>query len=176
MSESAASSPARLSLIPALRFSVVSVPLSALGLAIAVSLPPYFASHRGVSLTVVGAAWFITRMIDIPVDVLLALFMDRTKTPFGRYRVWFVAGAPIMLVAVYALFMAPYGFSSLYLISWLLVYYLGTSIVGLAHSAWAAKLAPHYDDRSRLFGILSAVGVLGALAAIGIPIIAPGLP
>ena len=175
MSESAASSPARLSLIPALRFSVVSVPLSALGLAIAVSLPPYFASHRGVSLTVVGAAWFITRMIDIPVDVLLALFMDRTKTPFGRYRVWFVAGAPIMLVAVYALFMAPYGFSSLYLISWLLVYYLGTSIVGLAHSAWAAKLAPHYDDRSRLFGILSAVGVLGALAAIGIPIIAPGL-
>ena len=172
MSENSAQ---RLSLTASLRFSAITVPLSALGLAIAVSLPPYFASHLGVSLTVVGAAWFITRMIDIPVDVFLALFMDRTHTPFGRYRVWFIAGAPIVMVAVYALFMAPHGFSSFYLISWLLVYYLGTSIVGLSHSAWAAKLAPHYNDRSRLFGILSAVGVLGALAAIVIPIMAPAL-
>lgn len=162
---------ARLGLGRSLQFSAISVPVAALGLAIAVYLPPYFASHLGVSLTVVGSAWLTARLIDIPVDVLLGAAMDRTKSPFGRYRLWFIAGAPLVIGAVWVLFIAP-PHSFPMLVVWLLVYYLGTSIVTLPHAAWAAKLAPRYDDRSRLFAILAAVGVLGALAAIGIPILA----
>ena len=58
-----------------------------------------------------------------------------------------------------------------YVCSRLLVMYLGNSILALSHAAWAATLAPHYDDRSRLFGIMTGIGVLGAASILAIPII-----
>ncbi len=160
----------RLSLATILPFSAPSLPLSAVGIAVFVYLPNYFASHLAVSLTVIGTVWGLVRLLDIPVDVILAVFMDRTRTIIGRYRAWLTLGTPILMTALYRLFMAPVGFSGAYLLSWLVVFYLGTSIMNLAHSAWAAKVATHYHERSRLFGILNAVGVVGTMAAIAIVI------
>jgi Na+/melibiose symporter-like transporter len=79
------------------------------------------------------------------------------------------------MLSLYALFMAPRGFSGVYLFGWLAAMYLGTSIVGLAHSAWAATLTRHYNDRSRLFSLITATGVLGTMVALAILIGAPAL-
>ena len=155
-----------------LSFSTVALPLGALAVAVAVYLPPYFASHLGVSLTVIGTAWAIVRLLDIGVDPVLGLVMDRTRTPIGRYRVWMMIGGPILMIAVYALFEAPAGIGSVYLIAWLLIFYLGNSILGLGHSAWAATLATEYHQRSRVFGVLAAAGVVGAVVVLMIPIAA----
>lgn len=162
----------RLSLGTILSFSTAALPLSALGVALFVYLAPYFSSHLGVPLAVVGGAWFVVRMLDIGVDVGLGMLMDRTRTRLGRYRVWMIGGAPILMLAVYMLFMAPVGIDGTYLVTWLLVYYLATSILGLSHAAWGAKLAGHYHERSRVFGILAAVGVIGALLVLIFPILA----
>ena len=164
-------SQARLSLATILPFSVVSLPLSAIGIAVFVYLPPYFASHLGVSMVTVGAVWGTVRLIDIPVDVILALMMDRTRTRIGRYRPWLIGGAPILMAALYFLFMAPRGVGAGYLVGGLLAMYLGASIVGLAHAAWSATLATRYHERSRLFGVNTAVGVAGALGVLMIPIL-----
>lgn len=155
-----------------LSFSTVALPLGALAVAVAVYLPPYFAAHLGVSLTVIGTAWAVVRLLDIGVDPVLGLVMDRTRTKIGRYRVWMMIGAPILMLAVYALFEAPSGIGSAYLIAWLLIFYLGTSILSLGHSAWAATLATEYHERSRVFGVLAAAGVLGAVVVLLIPIAA----
>jgi GPH family glycoside/pentoside/hexuronide:cation symporter len=167
----AAARGAPLSLGGILAFSATSLPVSALVLAVAVQLPRYFASHLGVSLAVVGAAFGTVRAIDIWLDPALGLAMDRTRSPFGRYRLWMVIGAPVLMVALYMLFHAPEGADKLYLIVWLLVMYLGMSILLLSHSAWAATLATSYQQRSRIFGVLAAVGVVGAVAVLAIPII-----
>ena len=165
----------RLSLWAMLPFSTPALGLNALGIAVFVYLPPYFASHLAVPMVTIGLVWGLVRLLDVPVDVGLAIAMDRTRTRLGRYRVWLVAGAPILMLALYYLFMAPRGFSSLYLFAWLVVMYLGNSIVSLAHQAWAATLANDYDDRSRLFGLLNAVGVLGVAATMAVLIAAPAL-
>jgi len=154
-----------------LTYSVVTIPVSSLGIALSIYLPPYFASHLGVGLTVIAAAFTLVRLIDIPVDPVLGVFMDRTRTAIGRYRVWLLVGAPILMLAVYRLFMAPAGIGETYLVVWLLVLYLGTSISGLAQGAWSATLAPGYNERSRLFGILSMVGVAATVAVLAIPIV-----
>ena len=161
----------RLSLGAILPFSAATLPSAALSVAVFVYLPPYFAGHLGVGMAVVGGVWMAVRLLDIPVDVILALMMDRTRTPFGRYRFWLMLGAPVLMLSLYKLFMAPHGFTAVYLVGWQLVMYLGSSIVGLAHSAWAATLATRYHERSRVFGVLSAVGVVGALAVLLIPIL-----
>lgn len=158
----------------ALAFASTSLPVSAAGIALSVYLPRHYASHLGLDLALVGSAFFLVRMIDIPVDGLLGWTMDKTRTRLGRYRVWTILGAPVLMTGLYFLFLAEPGVSRLYFISWLLVLYMGTSILALSHAAWAATLAPQYNDRSRLFGIMTAIGVCGAASVLAIPIVNDG--
>ena len=167
---------AHLGLATLLVFSAPGIPVASLVVGLSIYLQPYIAEHLGVGLTMVGVAWGAVRLIDIPVDPLLGVMMDRTRTPLGRYRVWLLAGAPILMLGVYMMFMAPRGIGAAYLIGWLLVMYLGMSITLLAHAAWGAVLAPGYHDRSRVFGVLAVVGVLGMLLVLTIPILAHGGP
>ena len=49
--------------------------------------------------------------------------------------------------------------------------YLGYSMVYLSQSAWGARLATRYHERSRMFGTMTAVGVVGAIGILVISII-----
>jgi glycoside/pentoside/hexuronide:cation symporter, GPH family len=165
----------RLPLRIALPFSAPTIPISAIGLVAAVYLPNYFASHLALSMTAIGLVWMSVRLVDLPADVVLAILMDHTRSRLGRYRPWLVAGAPVTMLALYALFMAPSDMTSGQMFWWLFVLALGISILSLAHQAWTAILAPHYDERSRLFGIINAVGVIGVLVAMAVLIAGPSL-
>ena len=166
---------APMSLPAVLAFSATSIPVSALILAVSVHLPRYFASHMELSLAVVGAAFALVRAIDIPLDPMLGLLMDRTRTRIGRYRFWTLLGAPVMMLSLYMLIRPSEALGQGYLIIWLLVMYLGLSILLLSHLAWAATLAPDYKQRSHLFGALTFVGVGGAVVALFIPIVMDAL-
>jgi Na+/melibiose symporter-like transporter len=165
----------RLSLVSIVTFSLATFPVSALAVALFVYLPPYLAGHLGVPLATIGIVWATVRLIDLFVDPVLGQTMDWTRTPFGRYRVWLAAGAPVLMLAVYKLFMAPKGIGSGYVLLWLLVLYLGNSILILSQWAWGATLAREYHERSRVFGIMTAVGVGAAVVTLLIPIAAPSL-
>lgn len=154
----------RISLPVALSFASTALPIAAIGLVMGVYLPRFFAGHLGLSMVAVGAAITIVRLIDLAVDPLLGMAMDRTTSRWGRYRPWLAVGAPLVMAAVYMLFMADTGVSEGYIIGWLLVLFLGISIVTLAQAAWGAALATDYNDRSRVYGVISAVGVIGAVA------------
>lgn len=164
-----------LTLLRILAFSATSLPISAINISMSVYLPRHFASHAGLELALVGMAFFIVRMIDIPVDGLLGLFMDKTKTKWGRYRVWTIAGAPFLMIGVLAMFFAPPSVGLPYLVMGLLIVYLGQSMLDLSHRAWAVTLAPTYNDRSRVFGALTAVGLCGGASVILIPVITEAL-
>lgn len=151
-------------------FSAVAMPLGALVVAVNVYLPPHLAGHLGVSMTVVGGAWATVRLLDLLVDPILGLIMDRTRTRLGRYRFWFLIGAPALMAALYALFEAPSGVGSVYLVAWLLALYFGQSVLTMGQSAWAASLAPDYNGRSRLFGAISLATVFGGVAVLMIPV------
>ena len=159
-----------LSLPAVLIFASGHIPIAALVLAISVHLPRYFASELGLSLTVVGAAFALVRFVDIPIDAALGLAMDRTRTRFGRYRVWMALGAPILMFALYMLLMSPAGVGQGYLFGWLLVMYIGYSGVYLSHLAWAGRIAPTYKERSRVFGAITGLGVFGAMFVLLIPV------
>src|SRR5262249_36975280 len=149
---------APLSLLGVLAFACSYMPFAALQLSVAVQLPPFFATQLGLGLAA-GAAFGIVRLIDIPVDPALGLLIDKTRTPIGRYRPWMIAGAPILMLALYMLYQAPQGVPEGYLVVWLLVVYLGMSMQLVAGNAWASTLAPNYKARSRIFGAMLAMGV-----------------
>ena len=151
-------------------FASGHIPIAALSLAISVHLPRYFASELGLALTVVGASFALVRFVDIPIDAGLGLAMDRTRTRFGRYRVWMALGAPILMFALYMLLSSPEGVGQGYLFGWLLVMYIGYSGVYLSHLAWAGRIAPTYKERSRVFGAITGLGVFGAMFVLLIPV------
>ncbi len=168
----------RLSNAKLVGFSSIGLPLGAVVIAVSVYLPPYLAATLGLSMTAIGASWATVRLIDLFVDPVLGLLMDRTQTSLGRYRPWIMLGAPILMAALWALFQAKPGIGTGYLISWLLVLYLGQSILTMGQSAWAANLAPDYDGRSRAFGAIGIANVLGMLALLLVPVLATsvGIP
>jgi len=162
----------RLSLGRIVVFALASLPVSALATALLIYLPPHLATQLGVPLAVVAGTWAAVRLIDIGVDPILGVLMDRTRSVIGRYRPWMIVGTPMLMLAVFMLFFAPVGVGRPYLVGWLFLLYVALSILALAHPAWAATLAKGYNDRSRIFGIMAAVAILALLVVLSIPVIA----
>lgn len=132
-------------------------------------LPRFYAGHLGIALTAVAGAIATVRLIDIGFDLIIGYGMDKTRTRFGRYRVWYALGMPILWLAIYKILNPPEGAGTGYLILWLLVIYTGTSITTLSHAAWAAVLASGYNERARVYGWMQGVGVLGSVSLLMAP-------
>jgi Na+/melibiose symporter-like transporter len=153
-----------------LPFASAAMPVAALNIPLVVYLPNYFASHIGLSLAAVGLSFTVVRFADIALDSLIGIAINATDTPLGRFRPWMAAGAPMIMLAAYMLFMAAPGVSFAYTIGWLFVVYAGFSMLSVGHSAWAAALVPEYHQRSRVYGWMQAVGVLATVAVLLLPI------
>ncbi len=166
---SAPPSAQRLGFFQALAFCTPGLALGSYAIAFTVFLPQYYASHIGISTAMVGNAFGIVRLIDIWLDPFIGLGMDRTRTRLGRYRPWMLVGGPIFAIAAFMVFMAKPGITLPYVIFWVLIFYIGTSIMSLSQTSWASSIAPTYNARSRLFGGLSAVGVIGAATLLLLP-------
>lgn len=150
-------------------FSTPCIPLAAMLMPVTAYLPNYYATDLGVSLVDLGWAFMIVRFFDLWFDPAFGLVMDRTNTRWGRYRPWFVIGAPIAMAAVYMLFMARPGITGGYILLWLIVGFIGQSMAQLGHMAWASVAAPGYDDRSRMFGWWQALSVAGMISILLLP-------
>lgn len=146
-----------------------SLPVAALGLPLIVYLPPYYAGTLGLPLATVGFLFFIVRAIDVPLDPLIGALMDNTRTRWGRFRPWLVAGSVVLMLGVWGLFMARPGATAAATFGWLLLLYLGFSMVMLAQTSWGATLSADYTERARVFGWWTAANVVGLLAVLLIP-------
>jgi len=147
-------------------FAALAVPLAGAGLPLAVYLPPYYAQELGLGLGLVGAIFMISRLGDAFIDPLVGAWSDRTRSRFGRRKPWIAAGAPLFAAATVAIF-AP-GLvgvrpGALWLSVWLVVFYVGWTLIQIPVSAWAGELAAQYHERSRVqtfFHVTTAAGLL----------------
>ncbi|PHY22649.1 MFS transporter [Caulobacter sp. BP25] len=157
------------------RFASPAVPIAAMGLPLVVYLPEYYVTSLGLSLTTVGAAFLIVKLVDMLLDPVLGGLMDHTRSRFGRFRPWLAAGAPVIAIGSYALFMAQPGVGALYLWFWLAFIYVGYSMVVLSQTAWGAVLSSDYQQRSRVFAWWQGANVVGMILVLCLPPIVTGV-
>lgn len=150
-------------------FAGPGMPLAAIGLPLIVYLPPYYAGTLGLDLAIVGLIFFLVRVIDMPLDPILGYWMDRTRTRFGRYRPWMLAGGLVMMAGAYLVFMAPPGISPGLAFAQLMLLYIGLSLTVVAQMGWGASLSDDYHQRSRVFGWHQASNVLGMILVLSLP-------
>jgi Na+/melibiose symporter-like transporter len=157
-----------------LAFSTGSTPVYIMAILVGVYLPKFYAGHIGLTLLALGGVMATVRLTDLGFDLVLGWMMDRTHTRFGRYRPWYAAGLPIFAVAAYQLFNPPAGAGTGFLFIWMIAVYIGYSMLALAHSAWASRIAGSYHERSRLFGWIQCMAVLGTSIILALPLITGG--
>jgi GPH family glycoside/pentoside/hexuronide:cation symporter len=154
-----------------LAFSTGSIPAYLLIGMLSTYLPPFYAGKMGISLTAIGLTIGALRLADLGVDLALGWLMDKTRTPIGRYRPWFLAGLPVLWVSVYKVFNPPADVDTSYLFTWYILLYVAYSMLVLGHSAWAASLSGNYNERSRMFGWMLGIGVLGSSTMSALPLL-----
>ena len=151
-------------------YALAAVPLAAMSLPIAVYLPPFYAETMGLSLSSIGLIFTLARIWDVVTDPIMGMVIDRYDTRWGRRKHWIALGVPLLMVAVYMVFLPdPDAASVLYLGLWMFVLYIGYTMMTIAHQSWGAELAQSYDDRSRIYSWREIFVVGGMTLALAIP-------
>jgi glycoside/pentoside/hexuronide:cation symporter, GPH family len=151
-------------------YSGVTIPMAALGMPIAVYLPRFYTEGMGLSLVTVGLVFTLARVWDVITDPVMGMIIDRYDTRWGRRKHWIALSIPILLVSVWMIFMPQQSHvSGAYLIFWLILLYVGFTMMAIAHQSWGAELSQSYDDRSRLFGWREIFAIGGMTIVLAIP-------
>ena len=134
-----------------------------------VFIPRFYSSDMGVPLALVGTFIFFTRILDVFTDPLMGYLSDRTSLRMGRRKPWVILATPIMMLAIYQLYMPPAGVGGWYMFSWMVLLSVGTTMMLIPYYAWGAELSQDYYERSRITGWRAAMGSFGQLTAQAVP-------
>ncbi|MGC9385468.1 MAG: MFS transporter [Hydrogenovibrio sp.] len=154
-------------------------PLAVLGLPFYFYMPNYWFEHWSVSLTAIGTALFLTRLVDMVTDPLVGFYSDRWLQRIGRLR-QIQLGALILLVGFWPLFFPfdawfqsePFG----YLVVWSLLAFLGWTLVAVPYQALVSQLTHQKAAKTRLTSFREGFGLLGVMLALSLPVMLSASP
>ncbi|TDP60484.1 MFS transporter [Roseateles toxinivorans] len=155
-------------------FGLVAMPLSTIGLPLAIYLAPFYAGEMGLSLAALGTAMLIARFADICIDPFVGAFSDRLRSRFGRRKPFLVVGSVVLLLGMSQLFNPGKGVTLVYFLGWLAVMYAGFSLIQVPHRAWGAELSPFYDERTRISSVRQFFSTGGLIVSTLVPAVVLG--
>jgi GPH family glycoside/pentoside/hexuronide:cation symporter len=137
----------------------------------AVYLLKYATDVLLVAPQVMGTLYGLSRLWDAVSDPIAGYLSDRTRTRLGRRRSWLLA-SPVPIVLGFAmLWSPPAALSGTSLVVWMglgvFVYFSGTTVFSIPHDSLGAELSQDHHDRTRVFGIKTAVAQSGTVLALG---------
>jgi GPH family glycoside/pentoside/hexuronide:cation symporter len=153
-------------------YGLSEMPLQVASVVISAYLLNYYATDLGVGLAAVGTIWLVARIFDGVTDPLIGYLSDITRTRWGRRRVWMVASVPLIMIAVWKLFFPEPPVSAVYFLTWMLVLWLGWTMLLIPYYAWAAELSTNYNERSVIVGARVWLGMAANVASKLIPVAA----
>lgn len=111
---------------------------------------------EGLDTRAVGLISTIGGVFDAITDVAMGLITDRTKSRFGRHRIWFVVALPVLLIGYfmkwYSFGISATGNSNAVFIYYLIasfVYSTGYTMINIPHTAMLPTIAPRYFERTQ---------------------------
>ena len=153
-------------------YGLTDLPITMSLFPVVVFIPMYYTGEMGVSLGLAAMIMLAVRISDVFTDPFFGYITDRFPTPWGRRRFWIVLSTPIMMLSVYQLFLPSQGAGPWHMGIWMFALSIATTMMIIPYYAWAAELSPDYNERSKITGVRSMMGVVGSLAAQLGPVIA----
>ena len=152
-------------------YGSLGFPLALLGYPLGIWLPRAYDTYIGVETALVGAVITIAALFDAVTDPAMGYASDRYRTRWGRRRVWVLAGAPFLALALYFLLNPDKGSTVLYLGAWFVFLRIGTTMLGVPYAAWGAELSGEYETRTRIQSAREIFVLIGLVAAAAVPAI-----
>lgn len=146
-------------------YGLTDLPVSMALFPVLVFVPSFYSSDMGVTLGVMATILLVIRVSDVFTDPFFGYITDRFPTPWGRRRFWIALATPIMMLSIYQLFLPPDGAGAWHMGIWMFGLSIATTMMIIPYYAWAAELSPDYNERSKITGVRSMMGVVGSLSA-----------
>ncbi len=153
-------------------YGLPAIPMAILSLPIFIYLPKFYAEDIGFGLAAVGALIMISRIWDLVTDPLVGWLSDRTPAPYPRRHVWILAGVPLVMIGAWQVFIPSDDITQYQFLGWMLILYLGWTMVMLPYNALSAEISDDYHERNAVNawreggGLIGAVGILTAIALV----------
>ena len=124
----------------------------------------YYNVVLGMDSVFIGMVMMGARIFDALNDPIMGILVSKTRTKFGRFRPWILAGTVLNAVITYALFATPAGSDTMMRV-WLLVFYLawGVSYTLMDIPFWSMipAITNPGKDREQLSSIARAASGIG---------------
>ncbi|MGV3680907.1 MAG: MFS transporter [Acidovorax sp.] len=160
--------PPTLTLGTKLSYAVGNVGLQMLIAAMGFLLMIFYTDVALVPPAVAGAALLVGKVWDTINDPLFGWVTDRTRSRWGRHRVYLIYGALPLAVVSAAVWMVPPGLSPVAAFLWIAITYTLfdtlMTLVQLPYQAMAANLTREYDERTSLTAFASLGALIGFFA------------
>jgi GPH family glycoside/pentoside/hexuronide:cation symporter len=118
-----------------------------------------------------GVLFGMSRLWDAVSDPVAGSLSDRTRSARGRRRSWIVASALPVSVGFAMMWSPPGALGGGALVVWMaaavFLYFTATTVFSVPHESLAAELSTGHHERTRIFGVRTAVSQLGSFAALG---------
>ncbi|MFZ6871315.1 MFS transporter [Undibacterium sp. Di27W] len=155
----------RLSLSQLLSYALFGFPLAMVALPIYVYVPQFYADRLGMSLSAIGTALLLTRIMDAFIDPFIGAVIDR-RPQSRTYAPYIVLALPLLIIGFIGLFHPPH-LSGNPAFAWffvtLVVVYAGFSLASIAYQSWGAALTQEPGQRVRLTSVREACGLAGVI-------------
>jgi Na+/melibiose symporter-like transporter len=165
------STPQSVSASRLLAYAAPTVALQSMMVPLLMYLPPTYSAITGMSLALVGIMFAVGRAFEAVSDPLIGALSDRSRHPFGKRRIWMAIGVPIAILASWFLLQPSADDGAVYLLLWLIVFYIGWTLVFIPHQSWGGELSSRYDDRTRIAGFRETGAFVGYLLAALVPLL-----
>jgi sugar (glycoside-pentoside-hexuronide) transporter len=123
-----------------------------------------------IAPAVMGIIFSASRIWDAVSDPLVGYLSDRTRSRFGRRRVWLIASIVPIGLAFVMVFAPPRTLSDAALVTWMAVaiigFYSAMTIFFVPHLSLGAELSKSYHERSRLYGVRHAFYTFGSILSL----------
>lgn len=148
--------------LPAFAFAMLLLPPYVL-------LPVFYSQNMGLSLQMVGYVVVACRLLDAVTDPVIGYLSDRTRSGFGRRRIWIVTAVPFTVFSVLMLFVPPSQTDIVWFAAGMAGLTLAWTMLLLPYSAWGAELSDDYNTRTNIVGVREGFGLAGTLVVVSIP-------
>jgi len=148
--------------LPAFAFAMLLLPPYVL-------LPVFYSQNMGLALHLVGYVVVACRLLDAVTDPVIGFLSDRTRSRFGRRRIWIAFAVPFTVLAVLMLFVPPAQTDIFWFASGMAGLTIAWTMLLLPYSAWGAELSTDYNTRTLVVGVREGLGLAGTLIVVSIP-------
>lgn len=136
----------------------------------------FLTDYLGISGTVIGTMYIIARIWDAVNDPMMGVIVDKTKSPWGKYKPYLVVSPIILAVAMIMLFSSP-EIGGTGKIVWAYFFYIlygmAYTAYGIPYTAYSYRISVSEEERSKyistysIFNIVTVcIVAMGGLAAI----------